>query len=108
MSAKYYVRVGNIYFKNWGESGIEPTFVLPDQIGWERYSFRFEDERLAENIAKQLGGVVVLLSEELLESCNPNDVETKLYDEGHLILGNEEESGFVSDLRRRVTKKVVK
>ncbi|MFS7002831.1 hypothetical protein [Carnobacterium maltaromaticum] len=68
MSAKYYVRVGNIYFKDFGENSLEPTFVLPDLVGWEAYPKNFEDESLAESIAQQLGGVVVLVSEELLES----------------------------------------
>lgn len=98
MCAKYYVRVGNIYFKNWGESGIEPSFVLPNQIGWEKYPLGFEDEKFAESIAKQLGGVVVLLSEELLESSHG------LYDEGHWFL-LDEVPNLPCDLRRRVTKK---
>lgn len=98
MNAKYYVRVGNVYFKNWGESGIEPTFVLPDQIDWEKSPLGFEDWKLAEAIAKQLGGVVVLLPEEFLEASN------NLYVEGERSLVHEKLK-LLSDLRRNVPEK---
>lgn len=76
MSTKYYIRVGNMFFKDFGEDGTEPTFVFSDLLGWENYARKYDKEIVAEVIAEKLGGVVMTIDDFILcsQDKKPNFV----------------------------------
>lgn len=53
---RWVIKVGNMYFINWGEDGCTPTFVLNDILGQEEQIPKWFSKESADKIAKQLGG----------------------------------------------------
>ncbi|MGM0122711.1 hypothetical protein IGI37_000076 [Enterococcus sp. AZ194] len=52
------VKVGNMYFVNYGDDGCSPTFVLNDILGQEKMINKFKSENRASLAAMHLGGTV--------------------------------------------------
>lgn len=53
---RWVIKVGNMYFINWGEDGCTPSFVLNDILGQENEIPKWFSKESADKIAKQLGG----------------------------------------------------
>ena len=71
MKNKFYViKVGEMFFKDFGEDGTEPTFILPNLLGYEMAVRKYSKDALevAIGVANIIGGKI-----EIMNSCQSSD-----------------------------------
>lgn len=66
----YVIKVGEMFFKDFGEDGTEPTFVLPNLLGYEMAVRKYSKDALevAIDVANIIGGKI-----EIMSSCQSSD-----------------------------------
>lgn len=62
----YVIKVGEMFFKDFGEDGTEPTFILPNLLGYEDAVKKYNNNELvlAVDTANMIDGKIVVMSEE--------------------------------------------
>ena len=62
----YVIKVGEMFFKDFGEDGTEPTFILPNLLGYEEAVKKYNKTELvlAVDTADMIGGKIVVMSDE--------------------------------------------
>lgn len=62
----YVIKVGEMFFKDFGEDGTDPTFILPDLLGYEEAIKKYNKNELdlAVEIANMIDGKIVVMSNE--------------------------------------------
>lgn len=62
----YVIKVGEMFFKDFGEDGTEPTFILPNLLGYEDAIKKYHKNELvlAVDTANMIDGKIVVMSDE--------------------------------------------
>lgn len=63
----YVIKVGEMFFKDFGEDGTDPTFILPNLLGYEEAVKKYNKNELflAVDTANMIDGKIVVMSDEV-------------------------------------------